>query len=233
MDVDIIMPAYNPDRHIIAAIDSCLSQTGGNVRLTIIDDSSDNPISVLKNRYPGVNFLKTESNLGPSGARNLGIQNTTREFVSFLDADDIMHQDKIKLSLNAMEDSDVGMTCGNYRVLSGRRRLMPPFYKREIQINWRTMMKVNYVASGSVTVRRSVLEDVGLFNEEFWIAEDMDLWLRISENHTIKYINEVLYYYAVSNGNNSLTQRADIQSKHANNLRIMKAESLKRVSSRE
>ena len=96
--------------------------------------------------------------------------------------------------------------------------------------NYDLMMKQNFVASGSTTVKKSVFDDIGLFNEEYWIAEDYDMWVRISEKYKIKYIHEVLYYYSIVSGDSSLTQRADIQMNHIKNINKIKEESRKRVS---
>jgi GT2 family glycosyltransferase len=93
-------------------------------------------------------------------------------------------------------------------------------------------MKQNYVASGSVTMRRSAVEDVGLFDEKYWISEDYDMWLRISEKYPIKYIDNILYYYSVIPKGGSLTQRDDIQRDHTKNIDEIRARSKQRVSNR-
>ena len=53
-------------------------------------------------------------------------------------------------------------------------------------------MKQNYVASGSTTIRRSVRDDVGLFDEDYWISEDYDMWLRIATEFDILLIPKKL-----------------------------------------
>jgi glycosyltransferase involved in cell wall biosynthesis len=230
MKVDIIMPTHNPTQHTVEALESCLAQSYKNVQVTVIDDCSTQDISFLKKRFPKVNFLKTPKNLGPGGARNYGIERTSGDLVSFLDDDDIMHRDKVYLSVEALKsDRAAGMVCGNYRIfVNGRVRKQ--FYSRAISIDHKKLMKQNFVASGSVTVRREVLEAVGGFSEKYWIAEDYDLWLKISEKYSIKYLHRVLYFYRIVPGGNSLTQRSDIQKKHVKNLEEIKKASLKRLS---
>ena len=75
-------------------------------------------------------------------------------------------------------------------------------------------MMQNFVASGSATIKREVLNDVGLFNEEYWIAEDYDMWIRISERYSIEYIHQILYYYSIIPRGDSLTQQEGVQKKH-------------------
>jgi len=210
MKVEIVIPAYNPGPFLSEAIESCLKQSYKNYSITVIDDcSSENVEGVIK-LYPGVKLLKTDKNSGPSAARNLGIKNSKADLISFLDSDDIMAPEKLFYSVEEFKkDPSIGMTCGNYKIIYNRSRMMRPFYSRPIKISYPLMMRQNFVASGSTTVRRDVLEDVGLFDESLWISEDYDLWLRIAEKYSIKYIHRVLYYYSVIKNGGSLTNSQD------------------------
>lgn len=228
--VDIIIPAYNPGTYIIDAIESCLAQSYRKIKITIIDDCSTQDLTFLKSRYPTVSIIRTPKNLGPGGARNFGMKNTNGEFISFLDSDDIMDKDKLFYSIKEFKKSSrIAMVCGNYKIFVNRIKMRPAFYKKSPTINWKTLMERNWVASGSVSIRRKVFEEIGGFDERFWICEDYAYWLRISEQYEIKYIPKVLYYYSVCPGNNSLTQRKDIQTKHLGNIKIIKKESEQRM----
>lgn len=229
MKVDIIIPAFH-GVYLKDAIDSCLNQTYKNYQITVVDDCSPNHnVKKICDLYPKVRYLRTEANLGPAGARNFGIKNTSFEIISFLDEDDIMEQNKLFYSIEEFKkDSSIGMTCGNYRVLLNGK-LKPQFYKRAIQIEYKNLLRTNFVATGSVSIKRDILNTVGYFNEEYWIGEDYDLWLRCSELYPIKYIHKVLYFYRVIPQGNSLTQREDIQRKHLENITKIRKESIERV----
>lgn len=232
MNVDIIIAAYNP-KYLEETIISCLNQSYKNCKITVVDNNSPNDIRSICDKFSDLNYIRSPNNNGPAGARNYGIKNTENSLISFIDDDDIMHRDKVKLSVAEFEkNKNIGMTCGNYRILVNRKNLRPPFYKRPPTINWRTMMRQNFVASGSTTVRRDVIEKIGGFDERFWIAEDYQCWLRISEEYEVKYIHNVLYHYSwINKSGSSLTKRSDIQKDHDKNLKIIKEESLKRMRS--
>tara|TARA_A200000159_G_scaffold164855_1_gene196798 strand:+ start:4938 stop:5642 length:705 start_codon:yes stop_codon:yes gene_type:complete len=230
MLVDIIIPCFNPGKELIDALYSCKNQTYSNYRITLVDDASTSNVQRLIRDFEDINYIRSDENLGPSGARNLGIKNTEGDLISFLDSDDIMDKNKLKFSIKVLRDnSKVGMVCGNYQIIKDRSRIKKPFYTNPIRVNHSVLMRQNFVASGSVTVRRSVLDDVGLFDEKLWIAEDYDLWLRISERYDIGYIHKVLYYYSVVSGGSSLTQREDIQKDHDANIAKIREASRKRV----
>lgn len=153
------------------------------------------------------------------------------ELISFLDSDDISIRDRIFWSVEEFKkDKSIGMVCGNYQIVLNRTKLLKPFYKKAPNITWDTLIRQNLVASGSVTVKKKLIEEVGGFDERFWIAEDYDLWLKCVENYRAKFIFKVLYYYSIINKDgSSLTKRKDIQKDHLKNLDIIKSESKQRV----
>lgn len=229
MSVDIIVPAYN-GHYLHETLASCMQQSYKDFEVTVVDNNSPNDIKSICDQFPRVNYIRSPENNGPAGARNFGIQHTKRPYISFIDDDDIMHQDKLLYSMQEFKkDSQIGMTCGNYKILVNGR-LRSQFYKQSIQVDYDALMRINYIASGSTTVKRNVFEDVGLFNEEYWIAEDYDMWVRIAEKYPIKYVHKVLYYYRIIPGGKSLTQRNDIQEKHLANIAAIKKASRLRIS---
>lgn len=228
--VDIIIPAYNPGPEILDAIRSCYKQNYNNFTVTVVDDNSDKPVDRFLSDFQDINYIRNDKNLGPGGARNVGIQATSGEYISLLDSDDIMMPNKLSLSVPHLQaDQEIGLVCGNYRILVNRKRLLRPFYKRAIKIDHSSLMRQNFVASGSTTFRRSVVEDVGLFNEKYFISEDFDMWVRIAEKYKIKYIHDILYHYSVVPSGDSLTQREDIQRNHESNIAEIKAASKSRL----
>jgi len=118
----VIIPAHNPGSYFKEALDSCMAQTYRNFQVTVIDDCSDNDLRHITNKYPKINYIRNDKNLGPAESRNVGIRNTKGDLISFLDADDIWHRNKLFHSVNALkQDTNLGMTCGNYQILVNGR----------------------------------------------------------------------------------------------------------------
>ena len=227
--VSIVIPAFNCTNYIGQSLQSCFSQTYTDFEVIVVDDCSDEDIySAIKGF--DVKYVRNNKNIGPAGSRNIGIQLSKGDYISFIDSDDLMNRYKLEKSVKAFEsDPEIGLVCGNYQILIDRVRLCPPFYRNPIKINHDMLMNQNFVASGSTTVKRDVLEDIGNFNEEYWIGEDYDLWIRIAEKYKVCYLHDILYYYSIVKNGNSLTQRDDIQKNHIKNIDKIKFNSKKRV----
>tara|TARA_R110002020_G_scaffold50716_9_gene143377 strand:+ start:101814 stop:102533 length:720 start_codon:yes stop_codon:yes gene_type:complete len=229
MWVDVIIPAYNPGAYIHDAIQSCISQSYNKTNIIVVDDNSAQDLEAEVSRYKNIKYIRNEKNMGPAYSRNVGIKSSSSELISLLDSDDIWHKDKLHYSVGEFKkNKSLGMTCGNYQIMVGNR-IRPSFYKKSVAVDHKSLMRINYVASGSTTIKRSVADDVGLFNEKYWIAEDYDMWVRISEKYPIKYIHRVLYYYRITPGGDSLTQNSEVQANHIKNIEEIKKESVRRL----
>ena len=105
--VSVIMPAFNSDPYVAAAIDSVRAQTFPDWELLVIDDcSTDHTREVVRGRMaedPRVSLLELPANMGaPAGPRNRGIAAARGRYIALLDADDVWHPQKLDLQLNAI-----------------------------------------------------------------------------------------------------------------------------------
>lgn len=214
MKASVIIPFKNPNlKQLRLAVNSARKQTRKPLEIILINDGSDDFICPKDNFGRLVKIINLEENVGPAAARNAGIKEAKGELISFLDADDLWAPKKLELSIMEFElNPEIGMTCGNYRWMINKN-LCKPFYRRAPPITYESLQRVNYVASGSVTVRKDVLEDVGYFNENYWVGEDYELWLRISKKYPVKFINKILYYYRRDQTQSSLSTRKDLKAK--------------------
>jgi succinoglycan biosynthesis protein ExoO len=101
--VSVIMPAYNAERTVGAAIESVLAQTLSNIELLVCDDDSrDHTWSVL-GEYddPRIRKFKNEKNIGAGRTRDILISRSKGTWVAFIDSDDAWHSDRLRLLAEA------------------------------------------------------------------------------------------------------------------------------------
>ena len=191
----IVMPAYNSEATIDAAIESALRQTRRNFELIVVDDgSTDNTVARVE-RYLSAGRIKliTQPHLGSSAARNAAIAESVGEYVSLLDSDDVWLPRYLEVmgeTLNANPQAAVAFTDGwvlndDIKKIARRTAMSawrPSTDPSEPAAFLRALLEHGNFVYGSATVRRSVLVDVGGFREALPACLDYELWLRIAAN---------------------------------------------------
>lgn len=201
--VSVIIPAFNAALTIERAIRSVLDQTG-LLEIIIVDDcSTDNTVYVvigLKAQYPVIKLMMQEKNEGVSAARNAGIAGALGEYIAFLDADDIWLPGKLNKQLSEIINRDevALVTCDSLQlspdgeVLKRAHVNRPPFSGDEA---WKTLLAYNFIPTPTVLVRKKDIDNAGGFSEELPVAEDLDLWIRISLMGKVVVLPEVFVHY--------------------------------------
>ncbi|HCC6057005.1 TPA: glycosyltransferase family 2 protein, partial [Klebsiella pneumoniae] len=112
--ISIIIPVYNVEKYIEECITSLLSQSYHNYEIIIVnDDTQDASIDKIRHLIDCNSNIKLveKENGGLSSARNFGLKYATGEFISFVDSDDFIDKDFLKLMISAIGDADI-CSCG-------------------------------------------------------------------------------------------------------------------------
>jgi glycosyltransferase involved in cell wall biosynthesis len=199
--ISVVIPAYNAEATICDAVASALAQGVEDCRVWVIDDASrDRTLDVLEKAYGSrddVQRVARLQNAGPASVRNQGIASSAGEWVAFLDGDDAWLPSRLSTQLAlARQHPDVDLWCAQTSPMgtapSHDSSGEPPMHrilKRE------EFLFHNPVATSTVLVRRSALASAGAFDEQFVGPEDYDLWMRLSERHTLALIEAPLSLY--------------------------------------
>ena len=109
--VSVIIPVYNAEKYIRKCLESVICQSYDSFEIIVVDDgSTDSTNVILKNyvrKYSYIKLIESE-NHGQGYARNLALQKAKGEYIFFLDADDFIERDTLKLCVNKLngEKSD-------------------------------------------------------------------------------------------------------------------------------
>ena len=93
-NVCVLIPAYNAEKYIAAALDSVYAQTYSDFEVIVVDDGSDDETGAVVARYPEVIYRKCPHR-GISATRNTCLEMASGEWLAFLDADDLWHPEKL------------------------------------------------------------------------------------------------------------------------------------------
>jgi len=190
--LSVVIPTFNAAKYLPEALESVLNQTYRNFEIIVVDDgSTDDTKEVLAPYIKKIKYIY-QNNAGPGSAKNAGIHTAKGEWIAFLDSDDYWedyHLEELTKLQESEPDADLIYT-GKRWVNRNGVAIKDAHEQRSYPKGWifEKMFQCNYVSSSSVVLaRRSTLIDLGGFNEAsvFRIAEDYDMWLRLSANYII------------------------------------------------
>jgi len=185
--VSVVIPAYNVARYLPTALDSLLAQRLGNFEALIVDDGSTDKTAAIAQRYVDRDRrfqLLQKPNGGLSSARNHGMAAARSDYIALLDADDAYHPDKLQAHVTQLEQQpQISVAYSASRILrdDGRPTWMT-LSGKPLHQDWLfALLCKNCIGHGSNGVfRRSLLAQVGNFDETLPSCEDLDFWLRIA-----------------------------------------------------
>ncbi|MFL5578382.1 MAG: glycosyltransferase family 2 protein [Gemmatimonadaceae bacterium] len=122
--VSVVIPAFDAERWIGAAIESALAQTHPDVEVIVVDNGSTDGTVDVVGRMPGVRLVRCAIR-GPSAARNAGLDAARGEFVQFLDADDLLAPDKVERQLAALRATGADIAWGPFTRFDDGRHANP------------------------------------------------------------------------------------------------------------
>jgi glycosyltransferase involved in cell wall biosynthesis len=212
--VSAIVPVYNGERFLRAALDSAIAQTLENIEIIVIDDGSTDSSSAIVDeyaaRYPEKFVVIHQPNGGLVVARNAGLAVARGRYVALLDADDEWLPHHLAASVDVLEErADVGLVHANIERINtdGSKHLaVKRFWKHDDRDAFATVyLRREHVSCSTVVARRELVDRVGRFDVAFNRigCEDRDLWLRCAAETTFVYIDDVHLRYRTHNENMS------------------------------
>ena len=217
--VSIVIPTYNRSNSIRAAVESVLRQTWTDFELLVVDDcSTDSTVAEIKAiTDPRIRWMSTQQNMGPSGARNVGIQAATGDWVAFQDSDDEWLPEKLDLQMQlllAPGANHIAAYCGMVAVGSAENTTqtqrtqtcyIPDSSKTGVDGNiLPTSLTSSLVSTQTLIARRDILGLIGGFDENLPALVDWECVLRLAQHGTFAFVDTplVIQYFS----SNSVTR---------------------------
>jgi len=184
--VSILMPVYNGDRYLRAAVDSILAQTMTDFELIVIDDASSDGSQTILNSYadPRLRVIRHSRNKGIVEALNNGLSQVRGRYIARMDADDISYPCRLEKQVAFLEKHPEIGVVGSWIQGFGdvRRQYIHryPVSDKEIQAS---LLFESPFAHPSVMIRRAIMENLERpYSSEFPYVEDWELWSRLSKS---------------------------------------------------
>ncbi len=197
--VSVIIPCYNRAHVIREAIDSVLAQTYRDYEIVVVDDAStDDSREVVAAYGDRVRLVARAANGGIAAARNDGILHSRGELVAFLDSDDLWEPRRLETAVAFLDaHPGYGAVYGDMRCVWPEGGPSTDHCVADMgggRSGWifEDLLRHALISTLTITIRREVLDRVGLFDESLPPAEDQDLWWRIAREAPIGFVPETV-----------------------------------------
>ena len=211
--VSVLVPVFNGEETIEAAIESVLNQTYQPFELVVVDDGSTDRTAAILGGYrhdDRVIVLHNAENQGLVATLNRGLAACRGELVARLDADDLASPSRFEQQVAAFNAEPSLVLCATAydRVSNSGKRLkrsVPPLTHGELAA---AMLAGNRLNHSSVMFRRNAVLAVGGYAEDWFPVEDYDLWLRLLERGQYQGVPTVESIYVQRQDGISATNQA-------------------------
>ena len=190
--VSVIIPTFNRAYCVSKSIRSVLAQ--GELELIVVNDGSKDATAKELASFPTIQVINLGENHGVSYARNRGLERARGSLICFLDSDDLWEEGKLKAQVQWMQLHPECMAVYTDEIWIRNGVRVNPMKKHQKYSGdiFRQSLSLCIVSPSSVMLRKSVLDEVGGFDELMPVCEDYDLWLRIAVRYPFKFLKEKL-----------------------------------------
>ena len=217
--VSVVITTYNRPQFLKRAVQSAL-QAGPDLEVIVVDDCSTDETPDVCAELADVRYIRLTMNQGLAHARNVGVAESSSEFIAFLDDDDLRLPDSLEKQLCKMMAEERIALCYARALIGDARRQLPTgeIYPSECpqgDIFWE-LLENNFIPMPTVLVRKSALLELGGFNTALPLVEDWDMWLRISERFLVAAVLEpVAIHRKADADSNQMSSNSSALCKHA------------------
>ena len=209
--VAVVVPAFNPGDYLRQTLASLKAQTVRDWEAAVVDDGSTEDLRWVSALDPRIRMVR-QANQGLSAARNAGIAATAAPLIAFLDADDLWEPDKLQHQVDAMDDDNAGLALVSteFEIIDEQGVVTGPGFEGHHD-SYEALLQGCGICVSTVMVRRSVIDEVGVFDTSLTGVQDWDLWLRIAQGHRIARLEHILAQYRLHEGGMSKNWRMTLR----------------------
>lgn len=239
--ISVIIPCYNVEKYLKECLDSVLNQTFKDYEIICIEDcSTDNTKMILKEYAGKIQIVENEKNQGLAVSRNIGLSYANGEFIYFLDSDDTISEDCLKILYDRISEdkSDIAMSqiqaypdnkqdsfCINQSKGLNDWLRFPVFGRKKIiskeAIN--SYQSLHCCAVNKLYKKSFLSDNTITFIHQKCFHEDNGFWLKVlSCEPTITGLEDITYFYRIRN--NSISDKMENNKKEHNRHTIVSLE---------
>ncbi len=194
MRISVVIPSHNRRDTLMRALQSVFAQTSPVDEVILVDDgSTDLSAEMVERDFPTVQIIR-QTNRGVSAARNRGITAARFEWIALLDSDDTWQTHKIAAVRECQHQNPEFVLFHSDEIWIRHGVRVNPMRKHQKSGGWifEKCLPLCAISPSATVMRKSTLEQLGMFDESLPACEDYDLWLRLCHRYPVCYLDQAL-----------------------------------------
>ena len=204
--VTVFTSNYNKSKYISETIESILNQSYSEFEYIIVDDCSEDKswdiIQSYAKKDNRIRAYRNEANCMIVETRNRGLKlsSDNSKYFIIIDSDDVATPDRIQTQIKFLEEHpEYGLVGSDAIIIDEDSKSIGyreyPHTDTEIRDN---IVRFNPFTQSSITLRKEVIEEIGLYDEQWIVCQDYDYWLRVGKDWKLQNLEEALIKYRLS-----------------------------------
>lgn len=212
--ISIVLPTFNGEQFLRESIDSVLDQTEANWELIIVNDCSTDATLAIASEYANrdsrISVLSNEKNMKTPTSLNRGFEKAKGEYFTWISDDNVFRPNALEKMRSFLDEHiDIDMVSMNFSQIdkNGNSYGIHDNYVESFMYE-RTAAQLFYLCNcgGAFMYRRTIMEKIGCYDPDFFIAEDYEYWCRIALNGNIAYTNDNVFLFRVHGNAQTITK---------------------------
>lgn len=212
--ISVIIPSYNHQRYVRAAVLSVLNQSFTNLEVIVVDDGSkDKTVAEVKKiKDPRVKLFTFKQNRGACTAANFAVSKAKGSYIAMLSSDDEFEPEKLAKQLTFLEQNpSIGAVFSRATIIDAQGRAFKQrhFYSNifdqpnRTQADWLRFFfyNANSLCHPSALIRKKVYTKIGSYDPRFAQLPDLHFWIRLVQHFPIHVLSERLVRFRVHTNN--------------------------------
>ncbi len=225
--VSVVTPTYKRSEKLPRAIESILAQTYTNIELFVVNDNDPNDdfteyVKTITEQYqrdPRFHLIIQEKHINGAVARNIALKRAKGEFIAFLDDDDWWETNKLEEQvkvLQNLDDSWGGVSC-KFRLFDEKGKVVGKSSKYSGGYIYKDILSLySDVATGTLLLRHTALDETGYFDENLLRNQDIQLLAQFTYKYKLEEVDLFLHCVDISdNQNRAVTEERLLSVRHA------------------
>lgn len=214
--VSVVVPVYNTEKYLKRCLNSLVSQTLNDIEVIVIDDcSTDSSSKILdeyQNNYSNFKVIHNKSNMGIGYNRNLGVDLSNGEYISFIDSDDWVDTSMYEKMYQKAKEEELDLViCNFHKMLQNENEpievisdyIIPSFESTNLEASPELLLNVNLAPWNKLYKKELIKENrfpIKLkYEDALFVAKAM------ADANKIGIVNEKLNYYLVRSESETTT----------------------------